>query len=77
MARVSVQLTGIKWDTDGEDVDLPQSVGVVFSEAELLRDDGTRMDEEQIRDAAVDRASDNWGFCISGIESDAMSVHQS
>ena len=47
-------LTDIKWDTDGENVDLPTSMRVSADDA----------------DDAVDVASDETGFCIpsAGVE---------
>lgn len=57
---VKVELTGIVWDTDGEDVDLPTTMTV-----EVDRDDGE--DDESVFDRAVDQASDEKGWCIQSI----------
>jgi hypothetical protein len=54
---VLVLLSGIKWDTDGQDVDLPTDLVVEVD------NDGNDWGED-----AVDKASDMSGWCISGVE---------
>jgi hypothetical protein len=60
MRTVEVKLTGIEWDTDGEQVELPFDTTVWVEADETDTDD-------QIMDAAVDKASDETGWCISGV----------
>jgi hypothetical protein len=49
---MKIKTTKIDWDTDGEDIDLPQSVELEVE------------DEEEIADAL----SDNFGFCVFSFE---------
>jgi hypothetical protein len=55
--RMKIKTTSIDWDTDGEEVDLPQ---VVELEVE---------DEDSIADAL----SDKYGWCISSLNYDILS----
>jgi hypothetical protein len=68
MKKWQVVLEGIDWDTDGEnpaDFGLPNDWATTI-EAE---DDDT---EDEVADRAVDKASDTFGWCISGIESEMV-----
>ena len=51
-----VKVIGIDWDTDGEEVDLPKSVTIGESPEELSDDD------------IIDKLSDEYGWCINGVE---------
>jgi hypothetical protein len=53
---MKVEVQGIDWDTDGEDVDLPSSVTM-----EVEDDDATY-------DDILDELSNEYGWCIKGVE---------
>jgi len=50
----------IDWDTDGDDVDLPETVKIPASE----------IDEESDEDAVADWLSDRYGYCVESYEID-------
>lgn len=52
---VEVECTDIVWDTDGEKVDLPQTVRLMLESA------------ENAGDVAVERLSDTYGWCIKSL----------
>lgn len=62
----TARLTNIRWDTDGEDVDLPSTLVISVPKADA--DD----DEDAFGDLAVDAASDHTGWCISGCDVDEV-----
>lgn len=55
-----VKLSGIIWDTDGQQIDLPKEMVV---EVEREPDDT----DEEVFDMAIDAASDKMGWLIGGI----------
>lgn len=61
-------ITDIDWDTDGEKAfGLPKNIKVFISR--LLREDETEesVDEDELKDRAIDYLSDEYGYCISGV----------
>jgi hypothetical protein len=56
--RVTVELHVQKWNTDGAKVKLPKKF-------KLLIDIEKNFTIEQIHDAAMDAASDHFGWCIN------------
>lgn len=48
-------VTNIKWDTDGEDIDLPKTILVNVNPEDL--------EDEDISDILADEISDRTGFC--------------
>ena len=54
-----VLVSKIKWDTDGQKVDLPESIGV------LIEDDNRDYDRETIEDEILDQVSDNLEWCVN------------
>jgi len=52
-------VTDIDWDTDGEEVDLPDEMTVNVSEDEEL-------EEDEIEEYISDKISDETGFCHFG-----------
>jgi len=52
-------ITDIDWDTDGEEVDLPEEITVNVSEDEEL-------EEDEIEEYISDKISDKTGFCHFG-----------
>ncbi len=52
-------VTDIHWDTDGEEVDLPEEMTVNVSEDEEL-------EEDEIEEYISDKISDETGFCHFG-----------
>jgi len=52
----------IRWDTDGEEIDLPRTVHVEL-EAE---------DDEELEDLVSDELSDRTGFCHFGFDLDIV-----
>ena len=57
--RVRVTVSGIEWDTDGEDVSLPESMTVTVNVAEGF--------EEVTETKVVDACSDETGWLISKV----------
>lgn len=55
-----MKLTNINWDTDGEDIDLPNEVE---APNEIVKDFN---DEEELLDYLSDWLSDEYGFCHDG-----------
>ena len=53
-------VSNIGWDTDGQEVDLPESIGVI------IEDDYVGFDAECISDEIIDQVSDNLEFCVHG-----------
>ena len=53
-------VSNIGWDTDGQEVDLPESIGVI------IEDDYVGFDAEFIDDEIIDQVSDNLEFCVNG-----------
>lgn len=68
--KVKVKLTGIDWDTsdddeddpDGDDIELPTELTVEI-------DRSTTDTDQEVFDAAVDKASDEKGWCINSVAS--------
>ena len=63
----------IEWDTDGEDVDLPEVVYIDLDD--LLYDGETEEildDCEEIYDRIADYLSDNYGFCMFNFDVDGI-----
>lgn len=63
-------MSEIKWDTDGEEVDLPNSYKIPVSEL-LFEDEKIEDFEDEcgidlLYDRAVDKLSDIFGWCIFG-----------
>ncbi len=54
----SVSVRGIEWDTDGEDVELPENCEIVVKAS----------DEDEVEDLIVDALSDEYGFTVSSFE---------
>jgi len=52
----------IRWDTDGDEIDLPRTVHIEV-EAE---------DEEELEDLVSDKISDRVGFCHFGFDLDIV-----
>jgi hypothetical protein len=52
----------IDWETDGEEVDLPDSVTIDIAELDAF----DLEDEEQINDAICDHLSDTYGWLVAG-----------
>lgn len=50
-----VKVSGIHWETDGEDVELPDSV-------KMYVPDGTDFDE------IIDKLSDEYGWLVNGVQ---------
>jgi hypothetical protein len=55
------EVTNIKWDTDGEDIDLPTTLTI-----DIPNEDFVRYDPEEIDDFISDAISDISGFCHKG-----------
>ena len=57
-----IKVCEIEWQTDGEEVDLPDSVTIDIAELDVfeLEDDG------QINDAICDHLSDTYGYLVEG-----------
>jgi len=53
--------TNIKWDTDGEDINLPTSIEVV-----IPNEDFVKMDSQEIDDLISDYITNETGFCHFG-----------
>lgn len=53
--------TNIKWDTDGEEIDLPTELTV-----EIPNEDFVKMDKEEIDEFISDELSNITGFCHKG-----------
>ena len=53
--------TNIKWDTDGEEVDLPQEIKV-----DIPNDVFVKMDGQEISDFISDYITNETGFCHKG-----------
>lgn len=53
--------TNIKWDTDGEDIDLPTTIEVV-----IPNEDFVKMDSQEIDDFISDYITNETGFCHFG-----------
>ena len=53
-------VSAIEWDTDGEKVDLPETIGV------LIEDDDRGYDPETLADEILDQVSDNLEWCVNG-----------
>lgn len=51
---MKVRVSGIEWDTDGEDVDLPSDVTI-------------EVDEDMSDEDVVNKVSDKYGWCISSV----------
>ena len=61
--EMKVTVTDIKWDTDGEDVDLP---------AEMVIEVPEGMDEEEADEFVSDEISNQTGFCHTGYSSSTL-----
>jgi len=58
---MKVTVTDIKWDTDGEDVDLPTEMVIEVPEG---------MDKEEADEFVSDEISNQTGFCHKGFSTD-------
>lgn len=54
-------ITNIEYDTDGEEVDLPETLTV-----DIPNDDFVKMDEEEVDEYISNDISDQTGFCHKG-----------
>lgn len=57
-----VQVTGIEWDTDGAEVDLPTEMDIQFSELNISDD----VSYDELVDEISDYLSSNTGYCHNG-----------
>jgi hypothetical protein len=54
-------VTNIKWDTDGENIDLPTEITI-----DIPNEDFVKMDEEEIDEFISDYITNETGFCHMG-----------
>jgi hypothetical protein len=59
-----IHVTNIEWDTDGQDVDLPNEFDIDVDPDGLDPDDPG--DEDAFGDLVGDAVSDTYGFCHKG-----------
>lgn len=55
---MKIRCTNIKWDTDGEDISLPETL--VLSDVKTHNGD--------LEETITDRLSDNYGWLVSSLE---------
>ena len=61
-------VSDIKWDTDGEKVELPKEVHI-----EINKDNEYLLDDiDDYADEVCDYLSDNYGYCIEGFCTDVI-----
>lgn len=60
--RITFIVTDIEWDTDEEDVDLPDNVEVIASYDDFCDIN----DDVEVGDFLVDCLSDTYGWCVMG-----------
>ena len=60
-SHINVHIYDIKWDTDGETVDLPTEVDHTFNEYNNITD-------EDLMDEISDWLSDEYGYCHLGFQ---------
>ena len=57
-----IKVCEIEWQTDGEEVDLPDNVTIDIAELDAFELEG----EEQINEAICDHLSDTYGYLVEG-----------
>jgi len=57
-----IKVCEIEWQTDGEEVDLPDNVTIDIAELDAFELE----DEEQINEAITDHLSDTYGYLVEG-----------
>ena len=57
-----IKVCEIEWQTDGEEVDLPDNVTIDIAELDASELEG----EEQINEAICDHLSDTYGYLVEG-----------
>lgn len=57
-------VTNIEWDTDGEDVDLPEEIEITIPDDECL------ISPEEVLDFISDEITNITGFCHSGFSTE-------
>ena len=57
-----IKICEIDWETDGEEVDLPNNVTIDIEELDAFELES----EEQINEAICDHLSDTYGYLVSG-----------
>jgi hypothetical protein len=57
-----IKVCEIEWQTDGEEVDLPENVTIDIGELDAFELE----DEDQINDAITDHLSDTYGYLVEG-----------
>jgi len=58
---MKIRTTSIDWDTDGEEVDLPQVVTLIINDEDM-----------ENHTAVADALSDNLGWCVNSVEYEAV-----
>lgn len=71
-----VAVSDIKWDTDGEAVDLPKTVHITESYLVGTGDVERGAEDEEMYDAVADILSDAYGWCVSGFSCDTIEVSE-
>lgn len=65
--KIGVKVYGIKWDTDGEEVELPKTTEFKVGDLEQYLDLNEATDDEVI-DAICEILSNEYGFCHEGFK---------
>ena len=58
-----ILVSDIEWDTDGEQVDLPQSIEMIVNSE---NDFDSPLFSEEWENEICDRLSDEYGWCLNG-----------
>ncbi len=65
-SKLKIHVSDIEWDTDGEDVNLPEEIIISNPTMEMLDDiDG-------YADAIADYLSDEYGFCVNNFNAEVV-----
>lgn len=71
--ELRVVVSDIDWDTDGEEVSLPEELQYTYSKYSLLAENiivkdkyGYHFDESALIESASDRATNETGYCHNG-----------
>jgi hypothetical protein len=62
----SVTFSNVKWDTDGEDVNLPKEVTIKTEDLDIDLEDGDA--KENIAMQGADTLSDKYGWCVKSFD---------
>jgi len=66
LAIKSVTFSNVKWDTDGEKVDLPKEVTIKTEDLDIDLEDG--VPQENVAMQGADILSDKYGWCVKSFD---------